>query len=311
MFLKHGFFLIVFFIGIFSLNGAVFAQSKDIETVLAQRLATERKTILDNGKRISTTGIALSEICDLENPVANRVFREYGAMFVGNSKIYADFKQAIAGNQIRFLVNCVFQNEQQVSLYQTNVPTKSANIGGTNVELQEPAMNALLEAIAEARAKNLRITPRGGSTAAKRTYEDTVTLWNSRFYPALTYWTGRGRISRRDAEAVKTYDIQRQVAQVLAWEDDKIWFSKDLSKSILYSVAAPGASQHIFMLALDVEQFANKDVRAIMARHGWFQTVKSDLPHFTYLGVEELQLPSLGLQAVFVSGQKFWIPKMN
>jgi hypothetical protein len=65
------------------------------------------------------------------------------------------------------------------------------------------------------------------------------------------------------------------------------------------------------MLALDIEQFANKDVRAILARHGWFQTVKSDLPHFTYLGVEELQLPSLGLQAVFVSGQKFWIPKMN
>jgi hypothetical protein len=311
MFLKHGFFLIAFLIGFSSLNGVALGQQKDIETVLAQRLATERKTILENGKRISTTGIALSEICDLENSVANRVFREYGAMFVGNSRIYADFKQAITGNQIRFLVNCVFQNEQQVALYQANVPSKTATIGGVTVELQADALDALMNAIAEARGKNLRITPRGGSMAAKRTYQDTVTLWNSRFYPALSYWTGRGRISRRDAEAVKSYDIQRQVEQVLEWEDQKIWFSKDLSKSILYSVAAPGASQHIFMLALDIEQFANKDVRAILARHGWFQTVKSDLPHFTYLGVEELQLPSLGLQAVFVSGQKFWIPKMN
>jgi hypothetical protein len=76
-------------------------------------------------------------------------------------------------------------------------------------------------------------------------------------------------------------------------------------------VAAPGASQHIFMVALDVEQFANKAVRDILAAHGWFQTVKSDMPHFTYLGVKETELPALGLKREFSGGQKFWIPNVN
>ncbi|HNU07534.1 MAG TPA: hypothetical protein PKO33_07170, partial [Pyrinomonadaceae bacterium] len=96
---------------------------------------------------------------------------------------------------------------------------------------------------------------------------------------------------------------------VLAWEENDWFFSTDFSKSILYSVAAPGASQHIFMIALDVEQFSNPRVRAILAKHGWFQTVKSDLPHFTYMGVQEKELPALGLEPVTVGGQRFWIPR--
>ncbi len=96
----------------------------------------------------------------------------------------------------------------------------------------------------------------------------------------------------------------------MEWESKGLYFSKDLSKSILFSVAAPGASQHIFMLALDVEQFANKNVREILADHGWFQTVLSDLPHFTYLGVKESELPALGLKKVTHGGQIFWIPNI-
>jgi hypothetical protein len=36
--------------------------------------------------------------------------------------------------------------------------------------------------------------------------------------------------------------------------------------------------------------------------------VRSDLPHFTYLGVEEHLLPSLGLKMVRSGGRVFWIP---
>jgi len=64
------------------------------------------------------------------------------------------------------------------------------------------------------------------------------------------------------------------------------------------------------MLAFDVSQFGNARVRRILARHGWFQTVKSDLPHFTYLGVEEKDLPALGLRRVETGGQVFWIPNI-
>jgi len=303
----------IFFVFVFLniLIPQISAQQTDIQTVLAQRLATEKKTVLENGRREMKRGILLEEICDLSDPVANRVFREYGAMMVGKNNFFAEFKQSITGNQIKFLVNCVFQSDAEVSLYHSNIKTKTANVGGTFVELQEDAMNALLEAIDDAKAKNLRITPRGGSIAAKRTFQDTVTLWNSRFLPGLNYWAGKGKISRREAEMVKTWSIPKQVEQVLEWEKKGYFFSKDLSKSILYSVAAPGASQHIFMLALDVEQFSSPQVRKILADHGWFQTVLSDLPHFTYLGVAEDELPRLGLEQKSSGGQKFWIPRMN
>ena len=244
-------------------------------------------------------GKKLNQICPIEtDAVANRVFKEYGAIFVSN-------------NGGKLPARCVFDDENQVSAFQSGANPKTAVIGGTSITLQEKAMNSLLEAVAEAKQQKLRITPRGGSIAASRSYQDTAGLWNSRFFPALNYWVGKGKISRQEAENAKSLAIHGQVAQVLEWESKGLYFSKDLSKSILFSVAAPGASQHIFMLALDVEQFANKEVRKILANHGWFQTVKSDLPHFTYLGVKESELPLLGLKAITVGGQKFWIPNIE
>ncbi|HEY8561454.1 MAG TPA: hypothetical protein VIL74_13850 [Pyrinomonadaceae bacterium] len=291
-----------------SLNYSIAAQATDIKTHLARKLAGIQ--LKDGGKTIKK-GISLSEICDLNEPVANRVFREYGAMFVGRDEVFAGFRLINGDDKIKFFVNCVFQDEREVSSYQTSIRTKSATVGGTPIELREDAMAALFDAIEDAKKQGLQITPRGGSIAAKRSYQDTVRLWNSRFLPALDFWVGKGRISRRESESAKTFGIQEQVKRVLAWEDKNLWFSKDLSKSILYSVAAPGASQHIFMLALDVEQYANPRVRKILAEHGWFQTVLSDAPHFTYLGVDEDELPELGLEAKFIGGQKFWIPKMR
>jgi hypothetical protein len=291
-----------------ALNSALYAQQTNIETVLARKLAGYT---LKDGKRVLKEKISLYEICDLNDPVAHRVFREYGAMFVGKDDIFAGFRLINRGAQIKFFVNCVFRDEREVGSYQTSIRTKIANVGGTTIELREDAMEDLLEAVEDAREKGLRITPRGGSIAAKRSYQDTARLWDSRFFPALNHWVRAGKISRSAADSARTADVTTQVKKVFEWEDRKLWFSKDLSKSILYSVAAPGASQHIFMVALDVEQYANPAVREILAEHGWFQTVKSDLPHFTYLGVDEDELPSLGLQRVLSGGQAFWIPRMN
>jgi hypothetical protein len=274
--------------------------SVNFREFLEERLAKSQRKVTENGRQRVITGIKLSEVCDVDgDKVAERVFADYGAIF-------------IAGNGVLFPTRCVFKDETQVQFYQSNARPKSAAVGGVTIELQEPAMNALLEAVKEAGKKNLRITPRGGSEAARRSYAKTVELWDSRFYPALTYWVGKGKISRRDADAAKAMKINEQVAQVLAWESKRLWFSKDLSKSILYSVAAPGASQHIFMLALDVEQYGNRQVRDILARHGWFQTVKSDLPHFTYLGItDKNELPKYGLKRELIGGQEFWIPNLD
>jgi len=62
------------------------------------------------------------------------------------------------------------------------------------------------------------------------------------------------------------------------------------------------------MLALDVSEHENPRVRGILAKHGWFQTVVSDLPHFTFLGVPENQLSGLGLKKNNDGGRVFWMP---
>ena len=65
------------------------------------------------------------------------------------------------------------------------------------------------------------------------------------------------------------------------------------------------------LLAFDVDQFENPRIREIMAKHGWFQTVLSDLPHFTFLGLKEKDLPKHGLRSLEINGQVFWIPNVS
>ena len=146
--------------------------------------------------------------------------------------------------------------------------------------------------------------------AGRRSFEDSLRLWHSRCDPALDHWCARGRLSEGEAERVRRLSPREQVAAVLELEGGGLFFSKDLSKSILRSVAAPGASQHLAMLAFDAAEFADARVRRLLARHGWFQTVLSDLPHFTYLGLAERDLPARGLRRVESGAQTFWVPEM-
>jgi hypothetical protein len=97
----------------------------------------------------------------------------------------------------------------------------------------------------------------------------------------------------------------------LLLEEQGIYFAKDLSKTILYSVAPPGTSQHLSMLAFDVAEFNESNVREILEEQFWYQTVPSDLPHFTFLGVPVEELPGLSLKAVTHSERIFWVPDLN
>lgn len=244
-------------------------------------------------------GKELSGVCPVDtNATARRIFSEYGAVFISGSEIVLPFK-------------CIFSNEEELQQFQANANPKTVVMNGVSVTLQAPAMEALLKVREKAAQMRIRISPRG-STAARRSYGDTQTLWNTRFLPGLSYWVRRGKLKQSEADAARRMSTEDQVGQVLEWETNRrLYFSKDLSKSILYSVAAPGASQHNFLLAIDIEQFADKRVRAVLAEFGWFQTVKSDLPHFTYLGRKESELSSWGLKQIFISGQSFWIPDLE
>lgn len=247
---------------------------------------------------LNRRGKKLRDVCDVNNAVARRVLEDYGAMFLASETVLPP-------------PVCVFSSQRDVEAFQDEAKFTTTRVGGDEIDLQPAAMAALLAAREEARQAGLDITPRGGAEAARRDYTDTERLWKTRFLPALDHWQRLGRLTREQTMRLRGLSLTEQVGEVLELEKSGIYFSKDFSKSILYSIAAPGTSQHIAMLALDVDQFSDERVRRILARHGWFQTVKSDLPHFTYLGLAEKDLPSLGLRSGKSGEQLFWIPNVE
>ena len=249
------------------------------------------------GKSLKKRKVKIETLCPLADSVARRILEEYGAMFIASKKVLPP-------------PVCIFSSEQEVTQFQERAGYTTEKIGFDEVELQPEAMKALVKAREEAQKEGLDITPRDGAEAARRTYADSLALWDTRFLPALDYWLGQGRLTETQVARLKGLPLHDQIAEVLELEKSGIYFSKDLSKSILYSIAAPGTSQHIAMLAFDVTEFDNPRVREILAKHGWFQTVLSDLPHFTFLGLKEKDLPKNGLKSVEVDGQTFWIPNI-
>ena len=237
----------------------------------------------------------VENICPPTDSVARRVLEEYGAIFLANKKVKTP-------------PVCIFTSEEQVTKFQEAIDYVTETIAGADVELQTAAMDALLEAREDALKEGLDITPRDGAEAARRSFDDSLKLWHTRFLPALDYWLSQGRLTEEQVANLKILPLHDQIAAVLELEKEGIYFSKDLQKSILYSIAAPGTSQHIAMLAFDVNEFDEPRVREILGKHGWFQTVLSDLPHFTYLGLKEKDLPKHGLKSVEADGQTFWIP---
>ena len=248
-------------------------------------------------KALKKRKINIEMVCPSSDPVSRRILEEYGAIFVADKKVTPP-------------PVCVFTTEEQVTKFQEAAGFEAEFMNYDEVELQPAALKSLKKAREEAQKEGLDITPRDGAEAGRRNYEDSVRLWNSRFEPALDYWLSQGRLTQEQVTRLRGLPLSQQVAEVLELEKTGIYFSKDLSKSILYSIAAPGASQHIAMLAFDVNEFDNPRIREIMGKHGWFQTVLSDLPHFTYLGLKEKDLPKHGLRTLEINGQVFWIPNV-
>jgi len=249
-------------------------------------------------KSLKKRKTSIEQICPSSDAVARRVLEDYGAIFLAHKKVLPP-------------PVCVFTSDEQVVEFQDRAGYRTEKIGYDEVELQPEAMKQLLKAREEAQKENLDITPRDGAEAARRSFEDSLQLWDTRFLPALAYWEQQGRLTAAQVAHLKSLPLKDQIAEVLELEKSGIYFSKDLSKSILYSIAAPGTSQHIAMLAFDVTEFDNPRVREILAKHGWFQTVLSDLPHFTFLGLKEKDLPKNGLKQIEVDGQVFWIPNVG
>jgi hypothetical protein len=236
-----------------------------------------------------------SDICDESNPVQKRILEEYGAVFLTNANPPP---------------KCMFTSADEVNNFQNKVGMASENVGGATIELQAKAMKNLLEARDEAKSQGLDITPRDGAEAARRSFEQTFNLWKSRFDPACDYWKKQGKLTDEQINKLRSLPINDQVKEVLELEKQGIYFNKTFSATILSSVAAPGTSQHLSMLAFDATEFLDPKVRKILGNHGWFRTVKGDAPHFTFLGVNEGDLVNMGLQKIETKDGEFWVPKV-
>ena len=200
----------------------------------------------------------------------------------------------------------VFADEAAVTAWQAGVPLESATMGKETIELQTPAMQALLAASAEVQELRLAITPRP-PRAARRNYAVTVRFWRIRVNSGLAHWVKKGRITAKEARHIRALAPGEQVATILRLEADGLYFSSNFKKSILASGAPPGASQHLSMLALDIREHDHVKIRAALARHGWFQTVPADLSHFTFLGCREDELLALGLKKITQGQRVYWV----
>lgn len=244
---------------------------------------------------LSKRNLKKSDICDENNVVEKRILNEYGAVFLTNATPPPA---------------CMFKSENDVTNFQNSLQSSTETIDGAPVQLQADAMKALLAAIEEAKSQGLKITPRDGAEASKRDFGGTVRLWKSRFDPACEHWKGKGKLTDEQVNKLKALPMNEQVKQVLELEQQGLYFNTFFNATILSSVAAPGTSQHLSMLAFDANEFQDTKIRQIMGNHGWFRTVKGDEPHFTYLGVNEGDLKNMGLQKVDTPKGEFWIPNV-
>lgn len=244
---------------------------------------------------ISLRDIAVS----LKGPVERRLFSEYGAVFL---------TRATPPPVI------IFNGPDDVERFQSSLEVSRAVLGDHDIELQSIAMEALLGAAT-------RIADGGGTLSARasdsgrRSYDDTVRLWTRNVTRGLEHWQQAGRLTAEQAEAVNRLPPVEQVGVILDMEEaEQIYFGTFFNRSILYSVAAPGASQHLSMLAFDVAEFEEEMVERELGRFGWFRTVVNDFPHFTYLGCGADRLTGLGLTAAVHTYKDreyvFWVPDL-
>jgi D-alanyl-D-alanine dipeptidase len=160
----------------------------------------------------------------------------------------------------------IFQTEQETKAFQSTL--EMGRIKGTKCTLQKPAADALNRAL-----QQVSIPFKSGSAGADctRTFNTHARFW-------------------------RKYANRQTLARLRQGQNT----------AILSVVAPPGASQHLWSLAVDL-RVTNQRQRQALYQNGWFQTVENDSPHWTYLGFTEEQLLQLGFQTRLINGIKYFL----
>lgn len=170
-------------------------------------------------------------------------------------------------SEIKFPPKVIFGNDQETKDYQATLTMGKVN-NTNNCYLQKVAADALNK------ARSLQNIPLKSGYGASDCTRDFAT--NLRFWQKYA--------NKNTLEKVK----------------------KGQETRILSIVAPPGSSQHLWGLAIDL-RVSNQKQRQILNQNGWFQTVINDLPHWTYVGVAEQDLPQFGFKNQVSRGITYWV----
>lgn len=161
----------------------------------------------------------------------------------------------------------VFTNDKETKEFQDTI-TKGKVAGTRNCYLQKSAADALNKAHSQAR---FRLKSGYAASDCIRNYATTARFW-------------RKYTNSRTLDLVK----------------------KGKETRILGTVAPPGASQHLWGLAIDL-RVRNKKQIAALNQNGWYRTVEFDVPHWSYVGYPPQKLIELGFHKKIVKGVTYWV----
>lgn len=169
--------------------------------------------------------------------------------------------------EIKLPPKVFFADENETEVFQSTL-TLGKVIGAKNCYLQKAAADALNQAKTQV---NIPFKSGYGASDCTRSFTTTERFW-------------------RKYANDKTLDQVREGKQ----------------KRILGIVAPPGASQHLWGLAVDL-RVSTEVQKQVLYQNGWYQTVENDAPHWTYLGLPPDQLLDLGFNNKIVKGVNYWL----
>lgn len=169
--------------------------------------------------------------------------------------------------EIKLPPKVVFNNEQETKQFQSTLITGKVN-GTSNCYLQKSAADALNIAKSQ-----VQIPLKSGYGASDCTRN---------FATNLRFW--------------QKYANNNTLEQVRLGKETKI----------LGVVAPPGASQHLWGLAVDL-RVSNEAQKQALNQNGWYRTVEYDIPHWTYVGLAPEKLAEFGFQNKVVEGINYWV----
>jgi D-alanyl-D-alanine dipeptidase len=173
--------------------------------------------------------------------------------------------------EIKLPPKVVFANEPETKQFQSTLTIAQVN-NTRNCYLQKAAAEALNKAKAQVQ---IPLKSGYGASDCIRTFDTNLRFW-------------------------RKYANNKTLERVREGEET----------AILGVVAPPGTSQHLWGLAIDL-RITNKVQEQALNQNGWFRTVESDVPHWTYVGLSEEKLLEVGFKTKIVRGITYWVTPLQ